>query len=104
MSFYFPNNNNNMRNIQVVEEEDASQLKLTSEFQNEHCLLYSEVKILLEKLKQNTEAGISTEKHNIGGAFEKTFAYVDRKFTNAETVKEMRKVLLSNTGRLEPFV
>jgi hypothetical protein len=40
----------------LQEDEDAAELKLGVEFQNEHCLLFAEVKILMEKLKESTEA------------------------------------------------
>ena len=51
---------------QLNEEEDASELKLGPEFQNEHCLLYAEVKILMEKLKQNNESAVNAaDRHNL---------------------------------------
>jgi hypothetical protein len=39
----------------TVEEEDAAELRLGPEFQNEHCLLFAEVKILLERLQQDAD-------------------------------------------------
>jgi DNA-directed RNA polymerase II subunit RPB4 len=77
-------------------EEDASEMKLGPEFQNELCLLYPEVKILMEKLKENNEA-------NLGSSFDKTLVYVNHvcKFNNPDTLKEVRKVLSST--QLENF-
>eukprot|EP00158_Paraphelidium_tribonemae_P000761 Partr_v1_DN23364_c0_g1_i3_m18439 len=98
------NNSNRHHRRQEEQEEDATVLKLGAEFQNEHCLLHSEVKILLDKLRQNTEAGLSSERHNIGPLFLKTLVHVEQisRFNNPETIKEARKVLMECD--LEPFV
>lgn len=88
------------------QDEDATQLRLGPEFQNEHCLLHSEVKILLEKLKENTEAGLINEKHNLGTVFLRSLRHSQEisKFNTAESVKECRRILMAaNSGNLEQF-
>lgn len=58
-----------------LDVEDAAELKLGHglffdcnwffvEFQNEHCLLLAEVKILMDKLKQNSDSGV--DRHQLG--------------------------------------
>ena len=99
-------------NARQQQDEDAAQLILGPQFQNEHCLLHAEVRILLEKLKQNTESATTTaptaasiDRHNISSAaFTKTLSQMEHisKFMNAETVKEARK-LLHEHDQLEPF-
>lgn len=55
------------RQQQLEGEEDATDLKLGPEFQNEHCLLYAEVKILLDKLKQQRMESQMTTQSTQGG-------------------------------------
>ena len=40
-----------MRRNLVVEEDDAAELKLGADFQNEHCLMNCEVKVVLSRIR-----------------------------------------------------
>ncbi|OMJ29627.1 DNA-directed RNA polymerase II subunit 4 [Smittium culicis] len=73
----------------LTEEEDASVLKLGSDFSNCECLLVSEVKILLEAQK---EAKLKENK-TITNIHQKTLAYAQQfgRFTNQDSVREVRK-------------
>ena len=93
------------RQQQLESDEDAAELKLGPEFQNQHCLLYAEVKILLEKLKQQRlevlqqqqgggigGAGEATAMLNNGtGADEVTTGYADSWATPPDPIIAMEK-------------
>lgn len=66
MTRIFGRNRKRTAEQQKQEEEDATELRLGPEFQNEPCLLMPEVKILLEKLKQNNDQLPFAERHQIG--------------------------------------
>jgi len=77
------------RNVSVQVEEDVAQLKLGPDFTNAHCLLDSEVAILLEHRKEREN---QTEVSNM---YAKTLTYADRfsRYKNRSTVKEIRNLL-----------
>jgi len=85
------------RNVSVQVEEDVATLKLGPDFTDAHCLLVSEVAILLDHRKERER---ETEVSNM---FTKTLAYADRfsRHKNRSTVKEIRN-LLEQKG-LKPY-
>ncbi|KAG0227056.1 RNA polymerase B [Actinomortierella wolfii] len=66
----------------VIEEEDATTLKLGEGYEDAACLFISEVKILLE----------ATQRPNTSEVYQKTLNYVNQfnRFTNADVVREVR--------------
>ncbi|KAI0031440.1 HRDC-like protein [Vararia minispora EC-137] len=74
------------RHRQLVEEEDASALKLGPEFNNAGCLLISEVKYLLEN---RDKPAPDTAVYNKTLDYVKTFA----KFNTTEAAAAVREIL-----------
>ncbi|OZJ02086.1 hypothetical protein BZG36_04578 [Bifiguratus adelaidae] len=74
----------------AIEEEDATTLKLGSDFQNESCLFVSEVRILLEA--QMGAKHDKTDNSPITTVLQKTLTYVQNfsSFTNKDSVKAVR--------------
>ncbi|KAF9284302.1 HRDC-like protein [Linnemannia elongata] len=66
----------------VIEDEDASTLKLGADFQDAHCLFVSEVKILLD----------ASQRPNTSEVYQKSLNYVTQfnRFTNPDVVREVR--------------
>jgi DNA-directed RNA polymerase II subunit RPB4 len=77
----------------VVEEEDASELKLGDDFVKAKCLMNAEVALVLqrkyEQLQQLSEDPVS----QISQVFEKSLQYVKRfsRYQNPEAVKQVRE-------------
>ncbi|CAK9195543.1 hypothetical protein BDL97_10G102500 [Sphagnum fallax] len=82
----------------VLEEEDASELKLGDDFVKAKCLMNAEVALVLqrkyEQLQQLSEDPVS----QISQVFEKSLQYVKRfsRYQNPEAVKQVREVLTRN--------
>jgi len=75
-----------LRNRQHAEEEDASALKLGTEFNNAGCLLISEVKYLLENRDKDPP---DTAVYNKTLEYVKTFA----KFNTTDSASAVRETL-----------
>ncbi|KAI8967880.1 HRDC-like protein [Mycotypha africana] len=75
-----------------AEQEDATTLKLGEEFESAQCLYISEVKVILEAKEDNKDLAKDRQKSNI---LQKTLDYVRKfsKFSNIESVREVRQVL-----------
>ncbi|KAJ1920405.1 RNA polymerase B [Mycoemilia scoparia] len=74
----------------LAEEENASKLQLGPDFNNEECLLISELKILLEaQIESKTR-----EESRMNPVYQKTLSYVQQfsRFTNTDTIREIRNL------------
>lgn len=91
-------------NLSSADEENAAELKLGAEFQNELCLAVDEVKILLERAKEEAQAQTGPVRRTFGTNFHKAFTYVENrsKFEDTESIQEMRRILRDESG-LELF-
>ncbi|KAI3652146.1 hypothetical protein MP228_003449 [Amoeboaphelidium protococcarum] len=78
------------------QEEDASVNNLGPEFNGERCLFYSEVKVVLDRLKAQANKDLPPSfPQRMNEQFESTLAYVSKmsKFNRTDSVKEVRRVL-----------
>jgi len=77
----------------VVEEEDASELKLGYEFQEARCLMISEVAVVLDAYLTRRKEEAPDEQPNT--VFEKCLEYCKRfnRFENPEAVQSVRELL-----------
>ncbi|KAI8645529.1 DNA-directed RNA polymerase II subunit RPB4 [Parasitella parasitica] len=77
-----------------TDQEDASTLKLGDEFEGAQCLYISEVRIILEAQEDSKENG--TDNRPRTNVMAKTLDYVRAfsRFSNIESVREVRQVLL----------
>ncbi|KAK3287581.1 hypothetical protein CYMTET_4916 [Cymbomonas tetramitiformis] len=82
-----------------LEEEDASELMLGAEFQDEKCLMISEVAIVLSKYDAILKEDGAEQSNNV---FDKCLEYCKRfnKFENPQAVTHVRE-LLSTAGFYE---
>jgi DNA-directed RNA polymerase II subunit RPB4 len=75
----------------LQQEEDASVLKFSKEFETAETLLISEVHMLMENRKQQNEN--SEEDRELPKVFMKTLEYCERfsRFKNKETIIAVRR-------------
>lgn len=78
------------RRRQLAVEEDANQMVFGPEFQDEQCLLISEVKVLLEVNVERKKAS----NQNIPDIMTKTIQYCTKfsRFSNKQSVKDVRSL------------
>ena len=85
----------NQRRNEAQVEEDAAELKFPPEFEEAEALLSSEVYLLLEHRRAQSEQ--SDELAEMSQVFLKTLAYTQRlaHFKNRETIRALRQLLSS---------
>ncbi|CAK9219916.1 unnamed protein product [Sphagnum troendelagicum] len=82
----------------VVEEEDASELKLGEDFVKAKCLMNAEVALVLQRKYEQLQQLSDDPVSQISQVFEKSLQYVKRfsRYQNPEAVKQVREVLTRN--------
>ncbi|KAG0588127.1 hypothetical protein M758_2G148700 [Ceratodon purpureus] len=82
----------------VLEEEDASELRLGDEFVRAKCLMNAEVAIVLQRKYEQLQQLADDPSGQISQVFEKSLHYVKRvsRYSNPDAVKQVREVLTRN--------
>ena len=82
----------------VMEEEDASELKLGHDFVKAKCLMNAEVAIVLQRKYEQLQQLADDPSAQISQVFEKSLQYVKRvsRYSNPDAVKQVREVLTRN--------
>eukprot|EP01137_Pigoraptor_chileana_P027005 Opistho-2@9055 len=83
----------------IQQEEDATELRFGTVFNNAHCLLLSEVRVLLEgRLEESKKLESQGFEQSLPEAFTKTLSYAQKfsSFQNGEAIMEIRKSLLED--------
>ncbi|KAH8966907.1 hypothetical protein BDL97_03G051500 [Sphagnum fallax] len=88
----------------VVEEEDASELKLGEDFVKAKCLMNAEVALVLQRKYEQLQQLSDDPVSQISQVFEKSLQYVKRfsRYQNPEAVKQVREQ--TGVGKYQSFL